>query len=364
MARLPGFFNSLPRIRNLVYVLLCGLSTIRDIYSPIATTWHISAFQTVYNLIFWTLAWATHRWLNYLLSPTDKQATWPGWHRCTAGLLGLPVLLAGVIGSRYLIEQVLFPAWFGFGNYGDETSITYYLTDNLYQLWPALVTAGVLKLIEDRLAFQRERAELLSQRTVMELAYLKAQVNPHFLFNSLNSLSALIGIDPARAEVFVDQLATVYRYLLQSNRSGPDAVAHANLTASGLATAADELAFIRSYSYLLQTRFGDGFTLCIDVESAYLGYQLPALTLQLLVENAIKHNVASVRKPLRVEILSLPGAKLQVRNNLQRKQTGVLSNGIGLSNIQTKYSMLGQPAPIIQADAAHFTVVVPLIETA
>lgn len=186
-----------------------------------------------------------------------------------------------------------------------------------------------------------------------QMDVLKQQVNPHFLFNSLNSLLALIRKSPEQAETFTEELSSVYRYVLRANRGdGPEQ----NLT--DLAT---ELDFIHSYAHLLRTRYGDGFELSIQVDRRFEKHQLPPLTLQLLLENAVKHNVVMSSKPLRVEIQTDELANLHVRNNLQQKKQGVLSNGVGLANIMAKYEMLGQAKPSVREEAGQFVVALPLI---
>ncbi|MBD2754984.1 sensor histidine kinase [Spirosoma validum] len=190
-------------------------------------------------------------------------------------------------------------------------------------------------------AYKREA--LLNQLDV-----LKNQVNPHFLFNSLNSLSSLISEEPKQAEQFVDELAKVYRYLLQTNEG--------NLT-----TLDKELFFIESYYYLLKTRHQQGVRLTIDVTPEYRTQFLPPLTLQLLVENAVKHNRVQATQPLQITIDTTPEGWLRVQNNLQLKSVRMASNQVGLSNITTKYRLLNQPEPIITDTNGHFIVRLPLL---
>ncbi len=191
--------------------------------------------------------------------------------------------------------------------------------------------------------------ELLSQMSVeQEFDVLKSQVNPHFLFNCFNTLSSLINEDAKKAEVFLDELSKVYRYLLRNNESG-------------LSTLANELKFIESYSRLLKTRHGDAVQIQVESNSRYDNYMLPSLSLQMLVENAVKHNVLSKNKPLIIEIFLVAGNKLVVNNNLQLRTKKGPSNRIGLDNIRTKYKLLGQNGFHVMQDAKNFTVVLPLI---
>ena len=211
--------------------------------------------------------------------------------------------------------------------------------------------------------FNKEK--LLKENIQGQLQSLKAQISPHFLFNSLNSLSTLIAEDSEKAEQFVDQMARVYRYLLQTNQStiDEDQVNH-------LTSLSNELAFIESYYHLLKTRYGEGMYLTIDVDEKYLGHLIPPLTLQLLVENAVKHNVIRSSRPLTVEIFSTADGLLRVQNNLQKKNVSGLENlestRIGLANIQAKYHLMAHnpsvvPEPVIENGPDYFRVTLPLI---
>lgn len=211
--------------------------------------------------------------------------------------------------------------------------------------------------------FNKEK--LLKENIQGQLQSLKAQISPHFLFNSLNSLSTLIAEDAEKAEEFVDQMARVYRYLLQTNQSTADEDQVNHLTSLN-----NELAFIESYYHLLKTRYGEGMHLTINVEEKYLGYLIPPLTLQLLVENAVKHNVIRQSRPLIVEIMSTDDGFLRVQNNLQKKSTSGMENlestQIGLANIQAKYHLMAQnksvvSEPVIENGPKYFTVILPLI---
>ncbi|TMI70533.1 MAG: hypothetical protein E6H09_16455 [Bacteroidetes bacterium] len=191
--------------------------------------------------------------------------------------------------------------------------------------------------------------ELLSQMSLQqEFDVLKSQVNPHFLFNCFNTLSSLINEDPKKAEVFLDELSKVYRYLLRNNETG-------------LSTLENELKFIESYSRLLKTRHGEAVQIQVESNSRYDNYLLPSLSLQMLVENAVKHNVLSKNKPLIIDIFLVAGNKLVVSNNLQRRTKKGPSNRIGLDNIRTKYKLLGQSGFQVMEDPKNFTVVMPLI---
>ncbi|MBC6489699.1 sensor histidine kinase [Flavihumibacter stibioxidans] len=194
-----------------------------------------------------------------------------------------------------------------------------------------------------------EAEQLKKENLQSQLEGLKGQVNPHFLFNSLNSLSSLISEDPAKAEKFLDEMSKVYRYLLRTNEDG-------------LTTLDTELQFIHSYFHLLKTRYGDGLELEIRADDPNLNYLLPPLTLQMLVENAVKHNMILRDSPLKIMILTTNSHRLVVSNNLQRKDRLVYSTKVGLNNIINKYRLMKQEEIMIRDDGKEFAVVVPLIQ--
>ncbi|HRH60446.1 MAG TPA: histidine kinase, partial [Chitinophagaceae bacterium] len=193
-----------------------------------------------------------------------------------------------------------------------------------------------------------EKESLRQISLVHEYDALKSQVNPHFLFNCFNTLSSLISEDKQRAENFLNALSKVYRYLLRNNEEE-------------VSTLENEIKFIQSYFKLLQTRHGEAVQMNLQIDKRYEQYFLPSLSLQLLVENAVKHNALSKSKPLVIDIFTTAGNKLVVNNNLQRRSVKAASNKIGLNNIKAKYELLLQHGFQVIEDEKNFTVVLPLL---
>lgn len=256
-----------------------------------------------------------------------------------------------VVGASLIrISQTLLYQLFGLWATDDYLQIKPYFFNTLVSV------AGTVQLAayyEGVYLYQRwqvsfsETVELKKQNLQSQLDSLKTQINPHFLFNNLNSLSALITSDALLAERFLDQLSSVYRYLLQQN-------------ARDLCPLNDEIEFIRAYFHLLKTRFGEAISMQLEVDPHYLTYLIPPLTLQLLFENAIKHNVIAVNRPLLIRLYTRAGY-LYVENNLQKKKLSVESSKIGLQNILMKYKLLNQSAVVIHQDGQVFRVSMPLI---
>jgi LytS/YehU family sensor histidine kinase len=178
---------------------------------------------------------------------------------------------------------------------------------------------------------------------------LKSQVNPHFLFNSLNSLSGLIQEDTEKAEKFLDELSKVYRYMLR-NDDDP------------LVKLSTEIQFITSYFLLLKARYGQAVEWEVSVTEADKEKSLPPLSLQVIVENALYQNKTSKTSPLRIAIISGEGNTIIVKNNVQRKiltETG--DQETGLDNLIKKYQLMSEQPVEIREDGSERLIILPLI---
>lgn len=194
----------------------------------------------------------------------------------------------------------------------------------------------------------RERAERLEREMArVRFETLKTQLNPHFMFNSLNVLSTLVRKDAAKAEEFIRAFAGVYRYTLE-------------VIDEPVVPLARELEFVRSYLYLLQIRFTGALEVRIDADEEALGLFVPPLSVQTLLENAVKHNTASAEAPLTV-IIAAGRAGVTVRNPLRPRPAAGGSTGVGLANLRTRYELLGGPAPSFTQTEHEFVSHLPLI---
>jgi two-component system LytT family sensor kinase len=194
-----------------------------------------------------------------------------------------------------------------------------------------------------------ETEQLKKEYMQSQLLGLKSQVNPHFLFNGLNSLSSLISEDPEKAEQFLDEMSKVYRYLLRNDEEQ-------------LVELETELRFIASYYYLLSVRYGEGIVLTTDIADEQRELMIPPLTLQMLFENAFNLNTISKEHPLRISIRSVEDGWLEVKNNIQAKLgSDVQTNKEGLDNIINKFRLLCQQTVTIEESASHRVIRLPLI---
>jgi sensor histidine kinase YesM len=189
-----------------------------------------------------------------------------------------------------------------------------------------------------------QNESLKKEQLQQQFDNLKTKVNPHFLFNSLSTLSMLVSEDTDKADTFLNEMSKVYRYMLKSNQ-------HAE------AELRQELSFINSYFYLIKIRYGNTITLQINTDEKYNTYLLTPLTLFLLLENALQHNVAMKESPLIIQIETNSNNSITVKNNLQRKKITVQTTGMGLETLRTKYNL---PGFLIAETADEFMVTIPL----
>ena len=196
--------------------------------------------------------------------------------------------------------------------------------------------------------FENEKKiiEIEREKAVYQFAALKNQINPHFLFNSLNVLSSLAYKSPELTNGFAKKLSSVYRYLL-STAQQPSV------------TLDEEIKFVQTYIYLEKTRFDDSIEISISDYSRWKNRDVIPASVQILVENAIKHNIATSEHPLHINI-AIGDNGITVSNNLQLRNN-VAKSGIGLENLKKQYVIFGQRIEITRTDRA-FSVSMPFLE--
>lgn len=181
-----------------------------------------------------------------------------------------------------------------------------------------------------------------------ELEVLKLQLDPHFLFNNFSILTQLIEINKEAAQEFLSNLSKVYRYILTTGKKD-------------IVSLDEELKFLETYFHLIKIRHGETIHLTVDVSDTDRRKGIPPVTLQLLLENAIKHNVSTLKRPLRLSIVSAGEHRIIVKNNLQRINIDYKSTGMGLKNIKERYQLLEGKAPDIIETHNSFEVLLPLL---
>ena len=194
----------------------------------------------------------------------------------------------------------------------------------------------------------KQTEELARVHLVSQFETLKKQLDPHFLFNSLNTLASLIELNNEPAQAYLERLSDVYRYVLETR----------NKTTVSIE---EELQFLEAYMYLNKVRFRDNLLISKDLSPGIYEKHIPALSLQLLVENAIKHNVISKENPLHIQIYS-QGEEIVVENNKQIKSTLERSTRVGLNNIRERYQLLTARSISIRNTEDSFQVSLPLLQ--
>jgi two-component system LytT family sensor kinase len=205
--------------------------------------------------------------------------------------------------------------------------------------------ARLLRVSTDKQESRIENEQLKQQNLENELSALKNQIDPHFLFNSLNSLSSLIR-ENDKATQFVNKLSYMYRYILQSGETN-------------LVPVKDELKFLDSYSFLMQTRYRDRIQIEVNIDATLLDREVPPLALQSLVENSVKHNEISSTNPLTIKVYS-SGDSLFVENPIRTRSTMAEGMGTGLYNLKKRYLLLLKKEVLVSTDNDIFKVELPL----
>ncbi len=225
---------------------------------------------------------------------------------------------------------------------------------NFMSLGVGLVVSVIILTFEIGSQFFRNWKESLVQiehykteNIRAQLQNLKNQLNPHFLFNNMSVLSSLVYSDQDKAVNFIDQLSKVYRYLLD-NRNNE------------LVDLETELNFIHSYIYLLQIRFDKNLQFEMDIPKENMSLLLPPMSLQMLIENAIKHNEVSREQPLLIKIV-VEEQKLVVSNNLQKRSVNETSSKTGIQNIKDRYRFFTEKLVEVIESVGLFTVKLPLL---
>ncbi|MEH6307703.1 histidine kinase [Olivibacter sp. CPCC 100613] len=258
------------------------------------------------------------------------------WRLFKGLLFGLVLMFLLACIQQYLLSHLPFgPVMLMFEVRGVLISVAFYMFIHLmYQ-----------SFLNQQVSMELERTQAHNLAAQYEL--LKQQVNPHFLFNSLNTLKYMVESGDTHAVPFILKLADFYRFTLESRKSD-------------LISLADELEILHAYLYLQKARFEEGIRFTNRIAAKHKTSFVPPFTLQLLVENCIKHNIISLEKPLTLALYSEENY-IVLTNNLQKKAVSESSTGLGLENINQRYIHLAGKEIIITIEGGLFTVKLPII---
>lgn len=195
---------------------------------------------------------------------------------------------------------------------------------------------------------QTSLAIIREQQKDNELKLLRSQLSPHFLFNNLNTVDALIDSDPAKAKAYIARLSSLYRYLITTREDD-------------IVTLTEELTMVKDYFYLIKTRFGDAYTFEIDEGYAFAKAYIPSGALQTVIENVVKHNKVMLGKPVRTTLKITKDAVILINTKSATATQTVESLGTGLKNLKERYELLVDKTIIITETTTHFEVNLPLV---
>jgi len=310
----------------------------------------VTLFHLFVSLVFTTVIWYGNRFIWFKF-----QRLYPGFQNTKARLI------------RQILTSIIYTVGIDWGlallfglNFSDykpnlnENSPWYVF---IFCSWfPLLMTALFMSVYESRYFFYEwkkniQQTEAIAHAHIQtQFEALKKQLDPHFLFNSLNTLASLIDYQNEPAQAYLERLSDVYRYVIETK----------NKTTVSLR---DELAFLDAFIYLLKVRYRDNLSIHQYLSEEAFNQHVPALSLQILVENAIKHNIISKDRPLNIDIKQ-EADQVVVINNKQIKTSLPISTKIGLQNIIERYQLLNMPSVEILDEEHTFTVKLPLLNPA
>jgi len=332
-----GFRLILAPVFGITIPLVTGMINIENL-----SHWQVK-LSFLYTILIAFIIWEGNRYLHFSLR------SYFNWYN--KPLRKIAVILISISFYTVPVSALLLLGWYALFDEGKPDREVITVSTLIIMICVIFITHvyETIFLVKESENEMLRNAQLERAKAEAELKALKSQIDPHFIFNSLNTLSHLIEEKPAKAKLFNDQLADVYRYILQHKRQE-------------LVLLREEMHFLKDYFSLLRTRFEKAVQLIIEIpESEFVAYLIPPISLQLLVENAIKHNEFSNRIPLTVTI-KWEEDHLIVSNKICRKQLRKESSKIGLSNLNERYKLITGNEIIVHSTSDFFVVKLPLLK--
>jgi len=242
----------------------------------------------------------------------------------------------------FLLKDTVFIEEKDYGN-------KYYAFKDLIITIVVITSIQIIKIINQNQTHVEEIQNLKIENLQRQFDTLKNQLSPHFLFNSLNSLKTLVREDQELAQQYINNLSNILRYTLQANENK-------------IVTLEDEIKFITSYFFLVKIRYAQNISLeFMDIDK-FNNYRIPSLALQILIENAVKHNEISKSKPLLIKIKSTLDCSIIIENNINPKFSNSEGTGLGLANLTSQYKLLNLPEILISKSENLFSVEIHLLK--
>jgi sensor histidine kinase YesM len=328
-------------------ILVPAFGIIIPLITGMINTYNFSNWQVklsfLYTIGIAAIVWQGNRYLHF------SMRSYFDWHN--KPVQKVLVLLFSVAFYTIPVSILLLVGWYNFfGNGHINWNViwesTFIILIAVIFITHVYETAFLVKETESEMV---KNEQLEKAKAEAELEALKNQIDPHFIFNSLNTLSHLIEEKPAKAKLFNDNLADVYRYILQNK-------------ARDLVLLKEEMIFLQNYFSLLKIRFEKAVQMEVVVDEKKMEqYLVPPISLQILAENAIKHNEFSDTMPLCISI-KLTNDELIIHNPVRKKNLRKPSSGIGLQNLQERYKLTTGKEIIIKEEEKDFTVILPILK--
>ncbi|MBX2877111.1 MAG: histidine kinase [Saprospiraceae bacterium] len=303
--------------------------------------WKIGFVGVIFDLmILLVFFFYNYSWKDYFLPPQSSPTN-------SLVLIGLgnAALLLGFIYLDFIISKHLTEVIAE--SYITGAFLQNYLINHASIIIIAIIAPYILLRIAEANAIALNLVKVQEEKTKAELAALKEQISPHFFFNTLSTLRTIVRNESKENGLeFIQDISKIFRYTLKEARAD-------------LVLLKQELDFITSYVYLLQKRFGKKLQFEMDILDSDWNASIPSMSIQLLIENAIQHNIMTQNQPLKITIQT-DGQMISVANNLQEKEQ-VESFGLGLNNLNNRYKLLAQQEIAIKRDTVNFTVQLPLL---
>ena len=289
----------------------------------------VTVFCTSLALFYYNLSWKHHilTW-------------WTSRNRIVLTSAINLILVISITAIVFLAANIIFTLK------APKAYLIVYLTRNATIILVVILVTHVIELVDK---LRQEKIEVLTlkqKNTEAELAVLKGQIDPHFFFNTLTTLSSLVRSNNAATIQFIDHMADTFRYMLDAR-------------GRNVVTVKDELRFLESYVFMMKRRFENGLHVDINVPDHLLDKSIPQFALQALIENAIKHNIVSTKHALRIEIRSCEDS-IVVRNNLNEKKF-TSGYGIGHDNLAQRYWLMAKKEIRVNKTDVLFEVSLPLL---
>ncbi len=330
-----------------IFMLVVGIliSFLLDLLKQSGIEQHHKIFDILTSILITILVWEGNLRIDHWMNLKFPWVSKPGKRI----LVHLPV-------SIIYSASVIYVAMLGFNKYlctfPESTRSAFMVTSIVIGVMVSIILLSVEIGFQFFKSWKTSLVEIERYKTeniAAQLQNLKNQINPHFLFNNLSVLSSLVYQDQDKAAEFINQLSKVYRYLLENRNSK-------------LVTLADEMEFVTAYNSLLKIRFDKNINFGINIPDDKLYYYLPVMAIQMLIENAIKHNEISSDQPLHIKI-EINDETIEITNNLQLRSHVEPSSKTGLQNIRDRYLFYtDRPVEIIET-IQEFKVIIPLLKT-